>query len=227
MSFVPHIDSQLAKAQRYTENLRRLLPRYGGPSEHKRRLYKSVNESIMLYASSRRMGIGICRAFRTVSTDAIMVLSRTIPADLLVREAVRKRREGTRKKDARMKTLAEWEERWREGKNTAARTRRLIPNLTEWYGRKHGGVDYGVTQFLTGHGCFGTYFVRIRKREESRCPRCPGKEDSPEHVWDECPLGRGEGNLATEARKKGSLLEFGGGDVKKRQPVGNYSGDDE
>ncbi|KAL0274343.1 UNVERIFIED_CONTAM: hypothetical protein PYX00_006794 [Menopon gallinae] len=68
------------------------------------------------------------------------------------------------------------------------RTRRLIPNLTGWFERKHGGVDSCVTQFLTGHGCFGTYLVRVKKREESRCPRCPGSEDSPEHVWDECPL---------------------------------------
>ncbi|XP_062542083.1 uncharacterized protein LOC134210074 [Armigeres subalbatus] len=33
-------------------------------------------------------------------------------------------------------------------------THRLIPNLSTWMNRKHGEVNFHLTQFLSGHGCF-------------------------------------------------------------------------
>ncbi|KAL0271398.1 UNVERIFIED_CONTAM: hypothetical protein PYX00_008499 [Menopon gallinae] len=74
MTFVPHITEQLAKARRLTENLRRPLPRYRGPSEHKRRLYKCVSESILLYASCAKAWTVWLRA--GIISDALQVVGK-------------------------------------------------------------------------------------------------------------------------------------------------------
>ncbi|KAL0275880.1 UNVERIFIED_CONTAM: hypothetical protein PYX00_003606 [Menopon gallinae] len=39
-----------------------------------------------LIREQRRLGLGICRGNRTVATDVVLVISRTIPIDLLVQE---------------------------------------------------------------------------------------------------------------------------------------------
>ncbi|KAL0279143.1 UNVERIFIED_CONTAM: hypothetical protein PYX00_000757 [Menopon gallinae] len=171
---------QIKKAQKMTEALKRLLPRYGGPPEHKGRLYKNVTESILLYGASvwgtsviknktkigqllreqRRLGLCICRGFRTVATDVVLVLARMIPLDPLIREAGCRE---TSKKERRQATMRCWE-------------------------AKHGDIDGGVTQFLTGHGYFGNYLQKIGKAANGRCSECPDREDTPEHAWDDCPL---------------------------------------
>ena len=35
-----------------------------------------------------------------------------------------------------------------------------------------GRPTYRVTQVLTGHGCFGEYLLRIRKKDTARCHHC-------------------------------------------------------
>lgn len=46
-------------------------------------------------------------------------------------------------------------------------THRLIPTVRTWVERRHGRVDYNLTQCLTGHGSFGQFLVRIGKREDA------------------------------------------------------------
>lgn len=59
--------------------------------------------------------------------------------------------------------------------------------------RKHGTVDFHITQMLSGHGCFGHYFKRFKKLEEPICVDCCEPFYDAEHVsfrcdrwWREC-----------------------------------------
>lgn len=49
----------------------------------------------------------------------------------------------------------------------------------------HRRTGYFFTQFLTGHGSFGTYTKRIKKTRDDLCYKC-GVKDSPEHVLYYC-----------------------------------------
>ena len=54
-------------------------------------------------------------------------------------------------------------------------TYRLIPHLDKWINRRHGSVNYYLTQMLSGHGCFRAYLYK-HKYEDS--PECPSAADS-------------------------------------------------
>ncbi|XP_008189466.1 uncharacterized protein LOC103311579, partial [Acyrthosiphon pisum] len=54
------------------------------------------------------------------------------------------------------------------------------------YSRKHGEVKYHLAQFLTGHGAFGEYLHRFRRRNTDRCQLCGLSPDTPEHAIYEC-----------------------------------------
>ena len=43
--------------------------------------------------------------------------------------------------------------------------------VQDWIERGEGGTDHYVTQFLTGHGSFGTYLRRIGKVQVETCKR--------------------------------------------------------
>ncbi|ENN74038.1 hypothetical protein YQE_09363, partial [Dendroctonus ponderosae] len=81
------------------------MPNIGGPNPSKRRLLCSVARSILSYAApiwgytlskerhrnmysriQRQAALRICSAYRTASTDAILVIAETPPMDLLIEE---------------------------------------------------------------------------------------------------------------------------------------------
>lgn len=51
--------------------------------------------------------------------------------------------------------------------------------------KKKLDVNHYVTQFLTGHGNFGTYLKRFGFRDDEFCRKCK-VVDSPEHVIYDC-----------------------------------------
>lgn len=205
LSFRYHTTQTTQKAEASLAALRRLTPNVGGPGSMKRRMLYGVMQSILTYAApiwSRVLGMdkyrkmlisvqrrGLLRvssAYRTVSAAAVQVVTGQVPLDLLVEERVRLFRAGDGgNPDARVRergvTLRRWQSRWEETTDVAQWTKRLIPNLGSWVECPYREVGYFTTQFLTGHGCFKTYLLRMKKREEDRCPYC-GVSDSPEHV---------------------------------------------
>ncbi|XP_071573304.1 uncharacterized protein [Temnothorax nylanderi] len=76
------------------------------------------------------------------------------------------------------------------------RTREAImPNFEEWLDRRAGFLTFRLTQFLTGHGCFGVYLHRIGKENSPICRYCAVEDDTPEHTLAVCSswnLERGE-----------------------------------
>lgn len=47
-------------------------------------------------------------------------------------------------------------------------------------------MDFRITQFLTGHGCFADYLTRINKTSSNICIACESDLDSPEHTLVKC-----------------------------------------
>lgn len=211
LSYKSHLITATQKARRVTMALARLMPNTRGAGQNKRRLLASVTTSTLMYAapiwansmereSYRRMLASVQRlsalrvvcAYRTVSYDAVCVLAGMPPADLLAKERQatylhRNRGPASEsRRTARAETMAEWQRRWED--STKGRwTHRLIPSIETWLSRKHGEVDYYLTQFLTGHGCFRAYLHRFHLDDSPYCPMCKGMPETAEHVLFECP----------------------------------------
>jgi len=62
----------------------------------------------------------------------------------------------------------------------------LLPHLPAWVDRSWDGLMFRVTQLLTGHGCFGSYLLRIGK-VQSLCPHCGLEDDTADHTLQSCP----------------------------------------
>ncbi|XP_073972901.1 uncharacterized protein [Rhodnius prolixus] len=185
--------------------LSRLMANCNGPQPCKRKLLMSLVQSIMLYgaevwadrlstayyrkrlsAVQRRGVLRVASAYRTFSEEAIMVVARVISIYLLAQErkAIHERTGENRwliKMEARRDTLKKWQEEL-ESCSKAAWTRVLIPRIEGWYNRKHGQVNFYLTQFLTGHGCFRKYLNTMRKVESPWYVYCKEVLDDERHT---------------------------------------------
>lgn len=54
--------------------------------------------------------------------------------------------------------------------------------------RKHGEVNYYLTQMLSDHGCFRAYLHRFNHDDSPDCPAGCGVPESAEHVFFRCPF---------------------------------------
>lgn len=142
----------------------------------------------MLRSVQRRVALRICRAYRTVSAEASLVIASLIPIHLLVRERLRTwecdEDRGAASRVERDRTLNSWQEEWRNS-TKGAWTRSLIPDVRRWVVRKHGETGYYLTQALSGHGSFRTYLHKIGKSESDYCVYC-GEVDNAEHTLFTC-----------------------------------------
>ncbi|KAL1448625.1 hypothetical protein WDU94_003699 [Cyamophila willieti] len=220
LSFGPHLKYVTEKANKTSNALAHILPRTGGAGENKRRVLQSATDSVMLYAApvwssclryktyaaellkqQRKSLLRVCRGYVTVSTEAVAVLSRVIPIDLMAIE--RSKTFGRNKEEReteRENTMTAWQNRWDETTSKAQWTKKLIPVIKPWYERKHGEITYEMTQAFTGHGCFQTYLLRIGKAKNASCVYCNEEnEDSPEHTLFQCNRWN---NLRTEAENR-------------------------
>jgi hypothetical protein len=196
--FQEHIRQTALKATRTTTGLVRLMANVGGPSAGKRKLLSSVVISMMLYGApawvralntakaceqyervQRTIALRVCSAYRTVSKEAIFVIANMPPVTLLAKERVAVLN-GTAKEEAREELMQKWQARW-ENVEFGFWTKQIIPSIKEWTERKHGDINFHLTQFLSGHGCFNSYLFRMRIKETPKCGYCED-EDTPEHT---------------------------------------------
>lgn len=168
--------------------------------------------------STYRLGaLRVCCGFRTVSDDAALVIAGMIPIDLLALEAQEiyaQRRQTTvdsqpeariRKHQARCRAIERWQRRWNS--STKGRwTHSLIPDVRKWVQRRHGQVNFHLTQLLSGHGVFRKYLHRFGHDSSPECPLCAMDEDA-EHVILHCP--RFEESRAMLRTKIGETLSSG------------------
>ena len=59
---------------------------------------------------------------------------------------------------------------------------RPIQDVKKWISRKHGEVNYYLTQFLSGHGGYRRYLHRFRLDNSPKYQSCTYKEETVEHI---------------------------------------------
>ena len=210
LTFWEQIKDASNKAATVMTNLSRLMANVGGPKPGKRRLLMSVTQNILQYGAEiwadalkfkkyrermagvqYRGALRVACSYRTVSAPAVLVIAGIIPIDLLAieRKVIFERQPDIEKieakRQARTRSMELWQKRWEE--DTRGRwTARLIKQLQPWVERKHGAVDFFLTQFLTGHGYFRPYLHRMGKIESPKCIYCEGPRDDAHHVFFVC-----------------------------------------
>lgn len=223
LNFWRQIKETTNKAAVITSQLSRLMANIGGPTPTKRRLIMATTQSILLYgaeiwadalnkdycrkrlaAVQRRGALRVTCSYRTVSYSAVNVIGNVIPIDLLAQERKKiytRAPETSRKQaaaEARKQSLEIWQERWTSDE-TGRWTARLIPQLQDWTDRKHGEVNFYITQFLSGHGYFRTYLHRMGKVNNPQCRICKTIEDTAYHTFFECEMTTVERNALVAA----------------------------
>ena len=83
-------------------------------------------------------------AYRTVYDEAALVVAGMVPIDLLAKERMYVYIKIFNAREKRVLMNARW-------------THMLIPDNRIWLQRKHGGIDFYISQLLTGHGCLLEY----------------------------------------------------------------------
>ena len=144
----------------------------------------------VLSAVQRTAALRVASSYRTVSLAAVLVISSTIPIDLLVLErrklwANKNGENRITKEEARAETILAWQERW-QNETYGRWTARLIPELKAWLERKVGEVNFYITQFLSGHGYFQKYLNKMRKTEHPGCIYGDADDDDAEHTFFHC-----------------------------------------
>ena len=211
MKFKEHVLYACTKAAKVYTGLARMLCNTGGPRSSRRLLLARVVSSTLLYGAQiwanalelqenkRRMqsvyrltALRVISAFRTVSYDATCVIAGMMPVDIVTDEAKRlfeAKQNGDVNKDDRKReedaSMRSWQQRW-DSSDKGRWTHRLIPSIQDWKNRKHGEVNYHLTQFLTGHGCYRKYLHRFGHDDSPLCPDCEGEEEDVEHVMFKC-----------------------------------------
>jgi len=150
----------------------------------------------------RAIALRTCAAYRSVSWDSATLLSRLVPFELLAMERARSywRCQDAKElgetspevlRDIRIGERIITQRQWvlllsRPGAAWIRLRDALLPHFGQWMTRSWGGLTFRITQLLTGHGCFGTFLLRIG-RSEVTCAFCGLGDDSPEHTIAECP----------------------------------------
>ncbi|CAB0043261.1 unnamed protein product [Trichogramma brassicae] len=172
--------------ERTVKEVRSVILLYGAPvwsTAAQKRAYIRQAES-----AHRRACLRVIGGRPHVAYEATYVLAGIPPLALLADE--RARLYGRRREDAkdeeRLATLSKWQEAW--DRSTKARwTNRLIPNIRVWIERRHGELNYHLTQLLTGHGFFKHHSRRYDHNQSAQCPVCPSSIENAEHVFYHCP----------------------------------------
>jgi len=200
--FRDHATETSRKTMDIIRKLGYILPNIGGARESRRKLLATTAMSRVLYgapcwstsmgeagwkkleAIQRRISIQVAAAYKTVSYAAISVLASMPPLRLKAEELMNGFNKGD-KSAARKVTLNKWQEYW-DTTDKGHWTHRLIPNIAVWTNRKHGEITFHLTQILTGHGSFGEYLYRFKRRNTDECQLCGRSPDTPNHAVFEC-----------------------------------------
>lgn len=210
LNFIGHAKIVANKAAITARKLGKIMPNIGASKSRKRKLLATVVMSQMLYGAqvwAERMGrsgwslLGksqrhimkrVTSAYRTVSDEALYVLAGMPPIELQARgrqNIYKKRKEGQNveeiKEATKIELQSKWQERWQRGEK-GQHTRRLIPDIRRWINRRHGEVNYHVTQALTGHGCFAAYLYKYGKLQSPECWFCGDGFDDASHTLFVC-----------------------------------------
>lgn len=208
LTFGCHVDYACKKASMAVSALSRMMSNSSAVHGSKRKLLANVALSILRYggpvwytalgtnsylgkleSTYRLMCLRVACAYRTVSHDAICVLAGMMPIGIIIKEDAEcfelRETRGIRR-NIRSASMVRWQRTW--STSTKGRwTHRLIPEVSRWVDRRHGEVNFHLTQLLSGHGCFRQYLHKFGHAESPECPECAGVAETAEHVFFVCP----------------------------------------
>jgi len=202
LNFIEHANIVSAKASAACQKLSRIMPNISAATPRKRKLLGNVVNSLLLFGApiwanrmsatgkdkmakvQRKTALRVCSAYCTVSAEAALVVASMPPIDILANERLyiydnKDDPEATRK--AREASQALWQTRW-DASGKGRWTHRLIPHIVPWITRKHGEVNFHLTQFFTSHGCFPAYLHRFGKLDSPVCWYCGLEADDANHT---------------------------------------------
>lgn len=222
-AFKEHLRYAENKADGVVRALNRLMPNLRGPDERRRRLFANVVYSVILYGApfwgdvlltsrarfalrrlERSVAQRVISAYRTVSSNAALLLARMPPLRLLAPTRKRIYERCKEYKDrgeytVRAKNMIKEEEffrlcnLWRaqlERPNTPGEYTKLaiVPQMDAWLAHDSGSMSFHITQIMTGHGCFSRFLCRIGKRDSAACDFCDDGEDDATHTLKFCSM---------------------------------------
>lgn len=221
-SFSFHFQYTEEKANRVVRALNWLMPNLRGPDERRRRLFANTVMSVILYGApvwgdtlaksqkqpaihrlQRTIAQRVISAYRTVSSNAALVLARLPPVKLVagmrkrIYDEIKLRKEDEsflpeHKKEIKEVELQKMYDKWREqlerpnqpGQRTLMA---IVPRLEEWMSRKSDSMSFHLTQIMTGHECFPKFLHRIGKRANTACDFCGKDLDDASHTLKNFP----------------------------------------
>ena len=134
--------------------------------------------------------------YRSISQGAVLRLTGIAPIWLLSKERANTQKKQQLEEAAKPTIkgeegthealLRQWQNEW-DAYPKEKWTYWLIRSVKEWTQRKHGKLYYCVTQALSGHGCFGVYRSKSKKRDSPIFQDCKAKFDDAEHAIFSCP----------------------------------------
>ena len=213
LNFNKHVDYVCERAAMTHAALARIMPNTYGPRSSRRRLLTSVTTSQLRYGGPawkkaletkrnqtqlnrvyRLSAMRVTSAYRTISFDAACVLAGMLPITITIAEDSQCYEARTRnvqsarqaRKQAKEESTRKWQAEW-DTSGKGRWTHRLIPEIAVWTNRKHGEINFDLTQFLSDHGCFRKYLHRFGHASSPFCPTCSGTEETAEHVVFHCP----------------------------------------
>jgi hypothetical protein len=202
------------------------MPNVRGPNEGRRKLYVNIVYSIILYGAPiwsdiilgndrikvfldrivRRMAQRTCRAYKTVSKVAAVLIAGIIPPEYMakcqarvykrIREAAMRemviddRTLESLHKHAKKMAFEAWKREvvdMRDWEPSLRVREAIIPIMEDWYDRSHGSVTFHMTQIITGHGCFSSFLHKIKKIGLAKCAHCDAAVDDAMHTIEDCP----------------------------------------
>lgn len=220
LSFTEHLRNACQKAATTANNINKILPRTHGADEHKRKLLAKISKQIVLYGApvwdrvlqlktavnelektQRINAIRVSRAYRTIYTQALLIIGRLIPWEIKLKLRQEIRNGETQVTNFEEECLERWQDRWQgDDSGKGERARSLIPEITPWYHRSHGELTYELTQYISGHGTFNKYLHRIGKKSSANCNLCDQDEtDDPDHSITRCAYFSSERTTLEEA----------------------------
>lgn len=151
----------------------------------------------------RVLAIRVISAYRTVSLEASSLLARRPPLQLVAAarrrafvkiSSLRKLGWATREEQLEIRSaqdlllIRQWKIHIGNVNLSGSRVREAIrPVFGDWVARKHGALEFHLTQLLTGHGCFNEFLYRIGKCPTPNCARCGSVPDTVDHTIADCP----------------------------------------
>lgn len=169
-----------------------------------------------ILTTQRQVLIYVTKAYRTVSGDALLVLTGSPPMDLLLSERaalynLKRQKEikhgnliieprstlndSDRKDIARQireQTILLWQDRW-DRSMKARVTYDYMPSIDTAISSKWIFLNYYTTQALTGHGNFSSKLFQLKLSNTPNC-NC-GMIDTVQHLLFDCPLFENERRL--------------------------------